>query len=343
MESLDQPIQGDRPLPTSELNRTTRSNPPTSETDNAHPTIASSFGSQLNRVVDKDLVPARNLTPTEHVSVSSALAPVSLLVLRKRQRSSSESGHEPGGVGDTIVTASSRKANKRLRERLTSHSSRANVPVRSSARSHSRTSSTDTADDIDLLDSVTNGVDVGLLVNQAPEALPESFGREFASVSTYFQAKDLPHNLADVLNGMPKWECSLYPGVIRQAFESAIMSSTTFEEPDAPYIKVINDFDDDIIPPSEFYYTNLMWHGDNVPPPETSKLKGCDCIGKCDPKNRKCSCLQQAQKTCEDAGIKKGFLYDARGRLRLQNYPIYECNELCGCTEDCWNRVSVLL
>ncbi|EIW81467.1 SET domain-containing protein [Coniophora puteana RWD-64-598 SS2] len=33
------------------------------------------------------------------------------------------------------------------------------------------------------------------------------------------------------------------------------------------------------------------------------------------------------------------FLYDNKGLLHIQEYPIFECNEFCGCDDDCPNRV----
>ena len=48
----------------------------------------------------------------------------------------------------------------------------------------------------------------------------------------------------------------------------------------------------------------------------------------------------------DDNPNKSGFLYDAQtGRLKKgipDGVPIYECNDLCGCTENCPNRVCVV-
>ena len=91
-----------------------------------------------------------------------------------------------------------------------------------------------------------------------------------------------------------------------------------------------------------------MWLMDGVPPPDLENLRGCSCIGKCDPNNKNCRCTQiQERRYMDDNNPEKsGFVYDTKtGRLKKDfpdNVPIYECNDLCGCLEDCPNRVSVI-
>ncbi|KAK7052401.1 hypothetical protein R3P38DRAFT_2860101 [Favolaschia claudopus] len=126
---------------------------------------------------------------------------------------------------------------------------------------------------------------------------------------------------------------------MRQVFESAILENTAEDEPDAPAIKIINDVDDEPSPPWEFYYSNELWLGEGIDPPDMSKLVGCDCVGKCDPKSTTCSCLKRQRKELVDYGV-DGFAYDNKGCLKFRGPPVFECNSLCACDDDeCKNRV----
>ncbi|KAF7368935.1 hypothetical protein MVEN_00219700 [Mycena venus] len=126
---------------------------------------------------------------------------------------------------------------------------------------------------------------------------------------------------------------------LRTVFESAMRENTADDEPDAPWIEVVNEVDDEPAPPWEFYYTNKLWLGDGVDPPDMSQLVGCDCKGRCDPKSKTCSCLQRQNEYLKGY-IDPGFAYDHKGRLRTDGTPIFECNSLCACDDDeCRNRV----
>lgn len=155
----------------------------------------------------------------------------------------------------------------------------------------------------------------------------------------WYHVNEIPTDLVNEVNNTPEW-CKK-PDLLRDMFESAIVQNTAEDEPDAPDIRLINNVDDEPTPPFEFYYTNRLYQSDPVPPPDYRNLKGCSCIGACDPNSKTCACIQRQN----DAFIgtendHKGFLYDDHGRLLKQEYPIYECNDACGCTEDCRNRVS---
>ena len=153
----------------------------------------------------------------------------------------------------------------------------------------------------------------------------------------FLKAADLPHTLQDWLNALP----AVYRATdqARIIFEAAIRESTAADEPGAPPIRIHNNIDDEVTPPWEFHYTNLMWHGDGVPGPDMKSLQGCECEGRCDPKSKTCLCVQKQSKYLE----RTGFVYNDKSRLidPLQ-YPIFECNDFCGCGEECQNRVSVL-
>ena len=152
-----------------------------------------------------------------------------------------------------------------------------------------------------------------------------------------FLAKNLPHALLDNMNAMHAYFRSL--PINRTIFEETISDNTMDDEPDAPPIRIINDIDDEPTPPWEFYYTNQMWHGEGVPPPDMENLPSCDCVGSCDPKSETCACLKRQQDYTLE--FTPDFAYDRRGRLKQNDIPIFECNDLCRCDDECRNRVSI--
>ncbi|KAF7980398.1 hypothetical protein HWV62_38202 [Athelia sp. TMB] len=161
----------------------------------------------------------------------------------------------------------------------------------------------------------------------------------------YLQAKDLPHTLQDYMNSLPPMYRK-QEGAVR-VFEAAIKESSANEEPNAPAISIINPIEDDdeATPPWEFHYTNKLWYGEGVPAPDLKSLKGCDCVGVCNPKSKSCSCVKRQAEWLDG---KSGFAYrtDKHMRGRLQqpqySYPIFECNDFCGCSEECGNRIQVV-
>lgn len=165
----------------------------------------------------------------------------------------------------------------------------------------------------------------------------EAVAKEFASFSQL--ATDLPHDIEDELNSLPFYARQA-DNMQRKIFEAIMAANTADDDPFSPCIQIINHVDDELTPPIEFHYSNLMWHGDGVPLPDFKNLPHCDCYGgKCDPNSKTCLCVQRQSKYMEEEG-RTGFIFDQNGRLQLPGYPIFECNALCGCTEDCPNRVS---
>jgi histone-lysine N-methyltransferase SUV39H len=150
-----------------------------------------------------------------------------------------------------------------------------------------------------------------------------------------YYSRDLPHTLQDYINRWPE-SARLHPQM-RHVLQSSILENTADDEPDAPCIEIINIVDHEPTPPWEFHYSNKMWHTDGVPPPDVTKLTSCDCMGKCDPKSKTCACIKRQQQYVE--GIYSDFAYDKNGRLKFPDYPIFECNDLCGCDDECRNRV----
>ncbi|KAL5518555.1 hypothetical protein ACEPAH_238 [Sanghuangporus vaninii] len=157
----------------------------------------------------------------------------------------------------------------------------------------------------------------------------------------WYHVDDIPTDLINEVNAIPAW--SRNPTLLRQIFETAMMQNTIDDEPDAPLIKIINNVDDEPTPPFEFYYTNRIYHGHGVPPPEYRTLKGCKCIGRCNPLSGTCECAVRQRKIFKDHDYDhEGFVYDDKGRVQVDGFPIFECNDACGCSEDCTNRVVQL-
>ncbi|KAF8066886.1 hypothetical protein FPV67DRAFT_1416749 [Lyophyllum atratum] len=152
----------------------------------------------------------------------------------------------------------------------------------------------------------------------------------------YF-ARDLPHKLQDTINRWP--DIARQHRTLARVLQSAIQENTADDEPDAPFIEIINEVDEDPTPPWEFHYSNKMWHGEGVPPTDVKKLLSCNCMGKCDPKSKTCACLKRQQYYTSDVAGCPDFIYDSKQRLRALGYPIFECNDLCGCGDECRNRV----
>ncbi|KAJ6617569.1 hypothetical protein B0H10DRAFT_1308305 [Mycena sp. CBHHK59/15] len=174
--------------------------------------------------------------------------------------------------------------------------------------------------------------------NPYPVMTWESYRQDLANfVPRSYYAKDLVSVMHDYINALDPYTRS--SPHMRHVFESAIRENTGEDEPDAPLIQVINDVDDDPTPPWEFYYTNRIWLGEGVDPPDITQLVGCDCKGKCDPKSKTCACLKRQLPYFKDV-YTPGFAYDNKGRLRTPGTPIFECNALCACDDDeCKNRV----
>jgi histone-lysine N-methyltransferase SUV39H len=161
----------------------------------------------------------------------------------------------------------------------------------------------------------------------------------------YRLAKDLPHELQDRVNALPQsYRDSPQATVLFEAMIDEAMD----DEPGAPPISVINEVTDEGAPPWEFVYTNQMWYGEGVPPPDIKNLKSCGCVGRCDPKSKTCGCAKRqrhhlkryiANNTIPNTWNGVPFLYDSKGSLQFFGMPIFECNDFCGCDEDCPNRV----
>ena len=162
----------------------------------------------------------------------------------------------------------------------------------------------------------------------------------------YKLAKNMPHSLQDYMNKFPASFCE--SDVARRIFEAHIQEAMV-NEPEAPLIEIFdNNIGEEVTPRWEFHYTNEMWCGEGVPPPDVRNLEGCGCVGRCDPKSGKCACAQRQLKWVQ-AYINEDiipptwpgspFVYDHKGMLQRFECPIFECNQFCRCDEDCSNRV----
>ncbi|KAF8551875.1 SET domain-containing protein [Imleria badia] len=161
----------------------------------------------------------------------------------------------------------------------------------------------------------------------------------------YKAVKDLPHSLQDYMNSFsPEFRNS---DVARRIFEAHIEEAMS-HEPDAPSIEIFdNAIGDEVTPRWEFHYTNDMWFGEGVPPPDIKHLESCECVGRCDPKGT-CPCAQRQRKWVQpyiDGEIIPStwagspFVYDNKGMVQRFECPIFECNKFCHCDDDCPNRV----
>ncbi|KAG2193130.1 hypothetical protein INT47_006430 [Mucor saturninus] len=87
-------------------------------------------------------------------------------------------------------------------------------------------------------------------------------------------------------------------------------------------VTLINEVDDEI--PTNFIYIDQLVYTDPVQPPDPDFLPGCDC-----------SLSSDCSLACHDVNA-----YDSNGRLIIhQGTAIYECNQACGCSTKCKNRV----
>lgn len=120
----------------------------------------------------------------------------------------------------------------------------------------------------------------------------------------------------------------------RKIFEEMIRT----RDRGAPPITIVNDVDQEPCPPFEFDWTNEMLYGEGVPRKDKD-LKGCDCLGPCDPYSKTCACTVRQNQWLGEIG-EGGFAYGQDGQIMFCHAPVFECNEACGCSEDCQNRVS---
>jgi histone-lysine N-methyltransferase SUV39H len=166
--------------------------------------------------------------------------------------------------------------------------------------------------------------------------------RERRKPPVYLLAQDMRSDLHDAVNNMDSY--FRQTPQLRQVFEAAIADCTRREEPGAPPITVENKEDADPCPNWEFLYTNQMWHGEGVPPPDRTNLASCSCVGKCDP--TKCSCAGKLRPYAQGA---QQSMYNGKGCIDVTStaygmniflLPVFECNAFCGCDDDCPNRVS---
>ena len=118
----------------------------------------------------------------------------------------------------------------------------------------------------------------------------------------------------------------------RKEFEEAMARI----QPDAPAIKIENKIDDSPCPEPDLVWVREMIMGDGIPEKQASS--GCDCSGPCNPSSTTCGCV--VRQSLHSNGLCARFMYDANGKLKSGDYPIFECSEACGCTADCPNKVS---
>jgi histone-lysine N-methyltransferase SUV39H len=154
-------------------------------------------------------------------------------------------------------------------------------------------------------------------------------------------AEKVPTELHDMINRLPK--NYLFNPQMKHIFESMMEENTADDEPVAPRIEIRGRKDDQVTPYWEFYYTNRIFHGQGVPRSNRKFLKGCDCVGPCNPKSKTCACVKRQMAWVGGDKHVKGFLYNKNGRLVDHHYPVFECNDECECSENCMNRVKAII
>jgi len=132
----------------------------------------------------------------------------------------------------------------------------------------------------------------------------------------------------------PSW-ATHYTMMIREA------TPLEFASPDILVENTCNP-EEEPCPPFEFLWTNNLILGHNVPA-SAKQTEGCDCCGPCDPYSETCACIQRQKKWRREWDIPDGgFLYNADGTLKDDHqFPVFECNETCGCSRSCMNRASI--
>lgn len=161
------------------------------------------------------------------------------------------------------------------------------------------------------------------------------------SYSGSYTNEEFPTELQNMMNNLPPSH-KKDPNH-RFIFESMILSNTVDEEPKAPIITIANHVDDEPCPPFSFYYTNKLYCGPGTFATPDPYEKGCSCKGPCDPDNPSCSCARRQEAMV--TGVRgfedhKGFLYNEDGSIKDHGLPIFECNAMCRCSDNCVNRVS---
>jgi len=127
---------------------------------------------------------------------------------------------------------------------------------------------------------------------------------------------------------------------LRSVFCNIISDRAVDDEPDAPPITVANTIDDEPCPPFEFAYSNRLVYGNNVRRGNPERLVRCGCVGGCKPDSKTCECVKHQRLYWKLLGYERtGFNVDENGHVIEPEFPIFECNDECGCDEGCMNRV----
>ncbi|EJD04424.1 uncharacterized protein FOMMEDRAFT_167613 [Fomitiporia mediterranea MF3/22] len=282
------------------------------------------------------------------ISTSSASSSGDIIDTGKQSSAKRARTHKSDLSRKPPVARKTCNGSKRARQSMASNTSTMRSRSISSASSpapmdvfgddHSESSNNRPATPVtDLADAVSDIVIASKPKHKVSKGPDPSFsGRRHGP--KWYHIKDIPRDFINEVNYFPAWGRN--PRLLKDMFEQAILQNTNDDEPNAPAIQIINNVDDQPAPPFEFYYTNRLYHHENVPPPDYENLQGCGCMGKCDPQSATCACLhrQLAIFRGQD-NYHEGFVYDDKGRAQIQGFPIFECNDACGCDEDCTNRV----
>lgn len=120
--------------------------------------------------------------------------------------------------------------------------------------------------------------------------------------------------------------------------------------PYSPPVGVVNPLQPYDTPDWDWSYSEKIWRSPRVPSPEDRHLRGCGCVGVCDPNSQTCSCLQLNRRFGREHY--DGFPYEERvygsqtnpNKIRIKNLicPVFECSAWCTCSPSCINRVRTI-
>ncbi|XP_020370244.1 histone-lysine N-methyltransferase SETMAR [Rhincodon typus] len=97
-------------------------------------------------------------------------------------------------------------------------------------------------------------------------------------------------------------------------------------------VPVLNEVDDDCLPPLQYTPENVAGPGADLDPTEIT-LPGCECLASSCEQDT-CTCLQ-----CYIGAYDENLCHvDFQGEMGYSR-PVFECNVMCKCSEACKNRV----
>ena len=152
-------------------------------------------------------------------------------------------------------------------------------------------------------------------------------------------------HIYDAIKRMPRWCSNIDAPALRALFEQVVRQNTFHDDHDGAPVTLSDNLGDDLSRLWEFHYSDKVLHNVTVPEFNRGELKGCACEGDCR-NSHSCACLTRQRRYFTAAGYRSkehAFNYNSAGQIVDHRFPVFECNEECGCDNSCVNRVGVLL